>query len=298
MRSYLFLSYSLLYSTINASPVWRTIWSMRVPAKVKIHCWRSLWGAIPCQGVLANRHMQNNSQCPLCTLDCESICHAYFQCPRVKEVWEHLGMTTIISDACTTVREGSSVLGSLLLDRTAKAPLLPEVSRAELISTTIWYVWWECRQVTHGETIRQPVRTAQSISALVTNYARARKREHQGIARHGWVKPNEGYVKLNVDTSFNPDRGTGATGSIIRDEKGFFVAGRNCILPFVEDAYTAEACALRDGMSLAESMGCNKLIVHSDCSEVIEVMRNGGNTFGPAAAIFEDCIFFCRSGVH
>ena len=72
------------------------------------------------------------------------------------------------------------------------------------------------------------------------------------------------------------------------------MAGRNCILPFVEDAYTAEACALRDGMSLAESMGCNKLIVHSDCSEVIEVMRNGGNTFGPAAAIFEDCIFFCR----
>jgi hypothetical protein len=23
-------------------------------------------------------------------------------------------------------------------------------------------------------------------------------------------------------------------------------------------------------------------------------MRNGGNTFGPTAAIFEDCIFFCR----
>jgi hypothetical protein len=72
------------------------------------------------------------------------------------------------------------------------------------------------------------------------------------------------------------------------------VAGRNCIIPFVGDAYTPEACALWDGMSLAEAMGCNKLIVHSDSSEVIEVMRNGGNTFSTAAAIFKDCIFFCR----
>ena len=86
-------------------------------------------------------------------------------------------------------------------------------------------------------------------------------------------------------------------GTIIRDDHGFFVAEHNCMLPFVEDAYTAEACALRDGMSLAEAMGCNRLIVHSDCSEVIEVMKNGGNTYGPGAAIFEDCITFCRQFV-
>jgi hypothetical protein len=61
-----------------------------------------------------------------------------------------------------------------------------------------------------------------------------------------WVKPKEGYMKLNVDASFHLDRGTGATGSIIRDEQGFFAAGRNCIIPFVEDVYTAEACALWD----------------------------------------------------
>ena len=51
------------------------------------------------------------------------------------------------------------------------------------------------------------------------------------------VKPKEGYVKLNVDASFDLDRGIGTTGAIIRDDHGFFVAGRNCMLPFVEDAY-------------------------------------------------------------
>jgi hypothetical protein len=37
---------------------------------------------------------------------------------------------------------------------------------------------------------------------------------------------------------------------------------------------SGEACALRDGIFLAELMGCNKLIAHSDCE--ITVMRNGG----------------------
>ena len=35
---------------------------------------------------------------------------------------------------------------------------------------------------------------------------------------------------------------------------------------------TAEACALRDGLLLAGEIGCNKLMVESDCAEVVEIM--------------------------
>jgi hypothetical protein len=34
------------------------------------------------------------------------------------------------------------------------------------------------------------------------------RRSIRVIARNGWGKPKEGYVKLNVDASFDPDRGT------------------------------------------------------------------------------------------
>jgi hypothetical protein len=50
----------------------------------------------------------------------------------------------------------------------------------ELISTTIWYVWWERHQAADGEMVRQPERTTQAISALVTNYTRSRKKENSG----------------------------------------------------------------------------------------------------------------------
>jgi hypothetical protein len=55
---------------------------------------------------------------------------------------------------------------------------------------------------------RQPERTAQAISALVTNYTRSRKKENSGIIQHGWVKPKDDYVQLNVDASFDGSSAT------------------------------------------------------------------------------------------
>jgi hypothetical protein len=49
------------YGTSSNLHVWKTVWSLNVPAKRKIHMWRSLLGAIPCNVVLANRHMIQSS---------------------------------------------------------------------------------------------------------------------------------------------------------------------------------------------------------------------------------------------
>jgi hypothetical protein len=63
---------------------------------------------------------------------------------------------------------------------------------------------------------------------------RSRKKENNGIIRRGWVKPKEDYVKLNVDASFDADEDSGATGMILRDDHGFFIAGENCTILFVK----------------------------------------------------------------
>jgi hypothetical protein len=129
----------------------------------------------------------------------------------------------------------------------------------------------------------------------VTNYIRSRKKENNGIVQHGWVKPKEDYVKLNVDASFDADKGSGATGMILRDDHGFFIARGNCTIPFVEDAGTAEAMVLRDGLMMVQVIGCSKLVIKSDCVEVVDVMKNGGHTQGSATAIYKYCLFFVES---
>ena len=109
----------------STSPVWRILWKLRVPAKVKVHVWRALYGAIPCRGVLANRHMITTSDCPICEADCESVGHSFFRCNRVQEIWTKLGLLPTINELYEAELEGSSVLGDLLLMPNATVPSLP-----------------------------------------------------------------------------------------------------------------------------------------------------------------------------
>ena len=92
-----------------------------------------------------------------------------------------------------------------------------------------------------------------------------------------------------MDASFDHDQLGRTAGAVIRDDKGNFIVGGNWRIQYCADALTAEAVALRFGLLLAQKTGCNRLIINSDNMEVIDTMMNGGQSAGPAAAIFEDC---------
>lgn len=77
----------------------------------------------------------------------------------------------------------------------------------------------------------------------------------------------------------------GGTGAIIRDDRGLFITASSSGLPFIDDPAGAEARALLNGLILSGQVGCSKLLVESDCMEVVEIMQQGGNSIGPAAAV-------------
>jgi hypothetical protein len=55
-----------------------------------------------------------------------------------------------------------------------------------------------------------------------------------------WCKPKSSKYKLNIDDCYFPN-GSGATGAIIRNDKGVAVAGLGCVLSNIADATSAEA---------------------------------------------------------
>jgi hypothetical protein len=140
-------------------------------------------------------------------------------------------------------------------------PKIPDLGLKELTVTACWYLWWERRKIVHDERVQKPAQSAQAISALALNYFRALKK-NAGIRRHGWEKPKEDFVKLNIDAAFSHEYLSGATGAVLRDEKVRFIAGSSCGIEDIGDAPTAEARALRDGLILASQMGCSKLEVN------------------------------------
>ena len=94
---------------------------------------------------------------------------------------------------------------------------------------------------------------------------------------------------LNIDASYDDDRGCGSTGAIIRNSFGGMIAATSTFIFHLVDAPMAEAYALKEGLMLAQHIGGNRLIVQSDCMEVVEIMGNGGFMANSAVAIYDEC---------
>ena len=71
-------------SAIN--PVWKILWKLKVPSKVKIFYWNALHGSVPLKSILANRHIGNSGQCPVFTQGAEDVKHLLFICTASEQV--------------------------------------------------------------------------------------------------------------------------------------------------------------------------------------------------------------------
>jgi hypothetical protein len=97
-------------------------------------------------------------------------------------------------------------------------------------------------------------------------------------------QPLKDFVKMNVDVSFEADLLEGTTGAVIHESFANFVAAKNSKIEHVHDAMPAEVHTMKDVLILAQSIGCNRIILDSDCLEVISIIMEGGNSLGIAAA--------------
>jgi ribonuclease HI len=105
-----------------------------------------------------------------------------------------------------------------------------------------------------------------------------------------WRCPEPRQVKLNVDASFFSDSREGATGAVLRDYKGRFIAASTTYLPHVASATMAEAMEMKEGLALALRKGCNSVHAESDSSEIIDACNGSKSWWSEPAAIYADCI--------
>jgi ribonuclease HI len=163
---------------------------------------------------------------------------------------------------------------------------------------TIWRIWHNHNELTHGkacpsiEGSRRFLVSYLNSLLLIKQYPSADiakgkmcidqaagfsvRRGQEGRCskeRQRWKPPKPGWVKLNVDGAFA--KGVARTGMVLRDEKGAVVAAasrcpRNC-----RDATEAELMAMEEGLSMAMLWSPLPLIVETDCSEAVELIKEG-----------------------
>ena len=93
---------------------------------------------------------------------------------------------------------------------------------------------------------------------------------------------------MNVDACFFAN-GTGATGAVLRNEKGEVVAGCGEFQNILLDATTSEALALKNGLSLIENLGCLPVILESDSLELVDAFNGNTEIWNPYTAVLMEC---------
>jgi ribonuclease HI len=281
----------------DINPVWRKLWGIKVPSKVKKFAWKALHGTLPCRAILANRHIKTSGQCPVCSSGAEDIRHALFTCERAAAVWKALGLENIIAEALLADRAGQVSLEHLICMQQQKSPVLGHSSLQVMILVGAWYIWWERRLFLKEGRLQPPQRAAMSITVLASNFTAVASSKRGNMKKLNWKKPLKGMVKLNVDASFFEVTASGATGAVLRDDRGMFIGASSQVLVQVLDAESAEALALHHGLLFAMKMGCNRVEINSDNHAIIDAMNLGGYSMSPAATILNDCAQLARDFV-
>lgn len=132
-----------------------------------------------------------------------------------------------------------------------------------------------------------------SIAALATNYKMAPKKVAK--IKEGWEKPIEGKVMVNVDG--DSMRMWDVVAQAPSSETQDVLAAAHTFIPHVVNAQMAETYTLKEGLMLAPHIGCNPLIIPSDCMEVVETMKNEGFSGTSAATLYNlynECSTVCR----
>jgi ribonuclease HI len=85
--------------------------------------------------------------------------------------------------------------------------------------------------------------------------------------------------------TYNEESKSGATGVVLRDDRGQFIVAANQVLVQISDVESAEALALQHGFNLALQMECSRVVVNSDNQSVVEAMKKRGYSMSSAASI-------------
>jgi hypothetical protein len=191
-------------NTTAAEKEWATLWSVKVPSKVRNFLWRLARHSLPSRDVLHHRHMEPASSCVLCGEE-DSWRHSLLECNMARCVWaleeeeitEQLGIIQI---------PNAKAWPTEIFKTFAGAPLV----RVVVVLGAIWHAR---RKAIHEEIYQSPCNQmlCRSIPGRARMCSTTTKRQRKSQGGGGrmppqWIPPPVGMMKINVDASVSKNK--------------------------------------------------------------------------------------------
>ncbi|XP_030943489.1 uncharacterized protein LOC115968280 [Quercus lobata] len=244
------------------APLWKRIWHLKIPSKIRIFGWRACLNGLPTAENLKKRGINLSELCPCCGKDPESITHSLLRCEFAKKVWNCWQECPI--NISSSQWDFSDVALKILEQGTA--------ADLEVFFVMAWSIWYNRNQVVHESTCQLPNQTWNFAKRYLQDYKDATSSSGQDktCVSNSWHPPPAGVFKINVDGATSENGRNSSVGVIIRDSKGIIVAACANYLSGQFSAFETETLAVECGILLAQEMGLAQIIIESDALSVIQ----------------------------
>jgi hypothetical protein len=238
---------------------WKIIWRLPIPPKVKVFWWRVIHEFLPTRHILWKRHIEPVPFCEVCGAPEESIYHVLLECSIAKEFWHQ-------------VRVGIGVKMPHLNPLTWATDIISGVCLEKDLAVFLcgmWALWMRRNKKRHDEhliSLQHAVEWVKDIAFDLWNLTHQLRSKGPTQEMQKWRSPAPGWHKVNTDAAFFTDDSCGASACIIRDHRGCLKRRRRSGM-----SCTMEAIACRDGLNLARRVGVQKVMLETDCLELINL---------------------------
>ena len=216
------------------SKVWKSIWKIKAPPRIKHFMWRAAKDSLPSKRNIAQRKIPIDETCSLCEEQQESVMHALWLCNQAKAVWKFVPS---FSRLYQTGYWSFLDLLEVVLDQGLAFTVA-------LFSTIAWSIW----QRRNKMRVQQPSWPLHEISKrakdLVVEFFDIHKQPPRSAVqgpRVRWTKPLEDFYKVNFDAALFDTNNMVGIGMVIRDCNGNIIGALSQKIALPQSIEHAEA---------------------------------------------------------
>ncbi|RLN03307.1 hypothetical protein C2845_PM13G12070 [Panicum miliaceum] len=77
-------------SASDGTWVWRKLWKLKIPPKIRIFWWRAVQNFLPTKMELCRRHVDRDATCSTCGAQEESLFYVVLECPLARSFWDEV----------------------------------------------------------------------------------------------------------------------------------------------------------------------------------------------------------------
>ncbi|KAM1057325.1 hypothetical protein ACFX2A_031281 [Malus domestica] len=157
---------SPIMTTNCLGALWKIIWKLEAPLKIRNFMWRTMHEAIVTMANLYQRQSSPSLLCPICKSHDESIEHMFLKCPWIDGVW--FGGTLNIR--ANRLQDSNWVDWLLQMFKSTIGSKEVHIMLLSYIAFTCWHIWKSRYDFLFNNLILNPRRVLVAISLSVSAF--------------------------------------------------------------------------------------------------------------------------------